>query len=164
MSTLRVCRCRNTRLAEPQPQPENETESDDAVTADPLDLAPGESIVFEVDVTVTESSSDGFEVGATLWMPNCYTLTAEGVFTNPVFPSPDAPTPGTWTSEWDGTTATYRAVAGEGLVLEQTGVVTVDPTGSLSLTADSSVSIEGDPLVRLTSTGQAVDVCTPVPG
>jgi gluconolactonase len=157
------------RLAEPGTEPEgqseSESESDDAGAADPLDLAPGESIVFEVGVTVTESSSDGFEVGAVLWMPNCYTLTAEGVFIDPAFPSLDAPTSGTWTSEWDGTTATYQAVAGEGLVLEQTGVVTVDAaTGSLSLTAASSVSIEGDPLVRLTSTGQAVDACTPVPG
>jgi sugar lactone lactonase YvrE len=152
-------------LAEPEGQPEDETESDDAGAADPLDLAPGESIVFEVDVIVTESSSDGFEVGAVLWMPNCYTLTAEGVFIDPVFPSPDAPASGTWTSAWDGTTATYQAAAGEGLVLEQTGVVTVDAaTGTLSLTADSSVSIEGDPVVRLTSTGQAADACTPVPG
>ena len=98
-------------------------------------------------------------------MPNCYTLTADGVFIDPVFPSADAPVSGTWTSEWDGTTATYQATAGEGVVIEQTGVVTVDQaTGSLSLTADSSVLAGGDPIVRLTSTGQAVEACTPVAG
>ena len=148
-------------LAEPgtEPKPEGEGEA-----ADPLDLAPGESIIFEVEVTVIESSG-GFEVGDVLWMPNCYTLTADGVFIDPVFPSADAPVSGTWTSEWDGTTATYQATAGEGVVIEQTGVVTVDQaTGSLSLTADSSVLAGGDPIVRLTSTGQAVEACTPVAG
>jgi hypothetical protein len=131
--------------------------------ADPLDLAPGESIVFAAEVTVTESNAENLGVvGEVVFMPNCFTFTGDGVFIDPVFPSADDPVPGTWTSEWDGTTATYTAVIETGVVLEHTGLVTVDQaTGDVLLTVEEVVSLasDGGLVIRYTAVGQAVTDC-----
>jgi hypothetical protein len=142
---------------------------------DPLaTLAPGESIVFEVEVTITESTDETFgAVGDVIWMPNCYPLTAppiasttDGAFLDPGFLRSDRSELGTWTSEWDGTTATYAASVSSGpLSLEQAGLVTVDEaTGKVLLTADSAVALDGRVRIRARSVGQAVTDCEPVEG
>jgi hypothetical protein len=130
---------------------------------DPFDLAPGESIVFAAEVTVTESNAEDLGVvGDVLWMPICYTLTADGVFIDPGFPNADAPVPGTWSSEWDGTTATYTAIIETGVVLEHTGLVTVDQaTGDVLLTVEEVVTIasDGGLVISYTAVGPAVTDC-----
>jgi len=134
---------------------------------DPLALADGESVTFEVTVVVAESNSESVPAaGTVLWDPNCYTLAADGTFDDPVFPNVDAPVLGTWETLWDGSEAGYLAEADASpLVLTQTGTVTVDGTsGTLELVADSTVSVDGAPVVRVTSTGEAVEKCSPEPG
>ena len=130
---------------------------------DPFDLAPGESIVFAAEVTVTESNAENLGVvGEVVFMPNCFTFTGDGVFIDPVFPSPEDPAPGTWTSEWDGTTATYTAVIETGVVLEHTGLVTVDQaTGDVLLTVEEVVTgaSDGGLLISYTAVGPAVTDC-----
>jgi hypothetical protein len=130
---------------------------------DPFDLAPGESIVFAAEVTVIESNAENLGVvGEVVFMPNCFTFTGDGVFIDPVFPSAEDPAPGTWTSEWDGTTATYTAVIETGVVLDHTGSVTVDQaTGDVLLTVEEVVTgaSDGSLLISYTAVGPAVTDC-----
>ena len=143
------------------------TESTDAsrtsgtgTQTDPLDLEDGDTITFEVKVVLADDPS------SPLWAPNCYTLSADGTFNDPGFPSPEAPIAGTWENGWDGSSSSYVAeAAGAGLTLTQTGQITVDEdTGEVSLAAESDVALDGETVATAISVGKVVDSCTPVPG
>jgi hypothetical protein len=133
--------------------------------ADPLALAPGESLTFAVDVTVTESLLAAFTAGERIWHPNCYTLSADGTFDDPTFPDPSGPTPGTWRSTWDGVHAGFVAeIRADDLVLAFTGQFTGRWSG-LSATPlvveETLVDRDGTTLARLRASGAVSDGCRP---
>jgi hypothetical protein len=145
---------------------EESTTTESVPVADPLALEEGESVTFAVEVVVTENPTDASAVGNVLWAPNCYTLSADGTFDDPGFPTAEAPVLGSWENRWDGTTSSYVAQAdGGGLNLEQTGSVTVDETtGDLQLTAETTLSTGESLVAVVTSRGPAVESCTPMAG